>query len=507
MSTATGVLPVDAEGKALAALPAEGALPRRALWLGAANGFDYAAQFLLPIVLVRCLDAEAFGEYRLLWLVAGTVMAVATLGVPATLYYFLPRSDGAGKRLYVNQTLLVLLLTGLVSAWAVSAWNPWLPENMRGLAQHEAIVPGFIVLWVVASLLDLLPTVEERVSWQAKITVGLAALRAATLSLAAVVTRDLGLVLLVLLAFAAFKVALLLAYVARHHGLRRPVLRPSAFADQLRHGAPFGAAGALYCLRPQVDQWVVAALFSLGKFASFSIAAVLGPLVNLFRQSVNYVFLPSMSRLQAAGDTRGMLHLNSRANVMVGSLVYPLLAYVFAFTEELVTLVYTATYADAAPVMRVCIVGLVALVVELASITLLLRQGTFVMTVNLAGLALALGLNWFLAQHFGLVGAAAGSVVAIYLDRSVTLWRIALLTGVQVRRLQDWRKLGLSLLLAALAAVFAWYIVDRYFAAAPQPVRLIVGGVLLALAYAGVAAWCGPGRDWLAWVRDPQHGV
>jgi O-antigen/teichoic acid export membrane protein len=378
---------------------------------------------------------------------------------------------------------------------------------MHGLAQHEAIVPGFVVLWVVASLLDLLPTVEERVGWQAKATIGLAAVRAVALSLAAVLTRDLGFVLLVLLAFAAFKVALLLAYVARHHGLRTPLLRPSAFVDQLRHGAPFGAAGALYCLRAQVDQWVVAALFSLGKFASFSIAAVLGPLVNLFRQSVNYVFLPSMSRLQAAGDTPGMLHLNSRANVMVGSLVYPLLAYVFAFAEELVTLVYTATYLDAAPVMRVCIVGLVALVVELASITLLLRQGTFVMAVNLAGLALSLSLNWFLAQRFGLAGAAVGSVIAIYLDRSVTLWRIALLTGVRVRRLQDWRTLGLLLLLAALAAAFAWYMVARYFAAAELPVRLLVGGVLLAVAYAGVAAWCGPGRDWLAWARNPQHGV
>src|SRR5213078_271398 len=109
---------------------------------------------------------------------------------------------------------------GLIASWAVSSWNPWLPEKMRGLARHEAIVPLFVLLWMVASLLDLLPTVEERVTWQAKATVGLAALRTVTLSLAAILTRELGPVLLVLLAFVGFKVAVLLGYVARYHGLR-----------------------------------------------------------------------------------------------------------------------------------------------------------------------------------------------------------------------------------------------------------------------------------------------
>src|SRR5262249_56245109 len=78
-------------------------LGRRALALGVAKAFDFAVQFLLPVVLVRFLDADAFGQYRLLWLAVGTVMAVATLDLPASLYYFLPRSDPAARRLYISQ--------------------------------------------------------------------------------------------------------------------------------------------------------------------------------------------------------------------------------------------------------------------------------------------------------------------------------------------------------------------------------------------------------------------
>jgi O-antigen/teichoic acid export membrane protein len=489
-----------------AAGPAAPRLGRRALTLGAANVIDFGLQFLLPVVLVRYLEPTAFGEYRLLWLVAGTVLAVASMAMPHSLYYFLPRSDAAAKRLYVNQTLVFLVAAGLLSAWAVSAWNPWLPANLRGLAQYEAVVPAFILLWVVSSLLDLLPAAEERVRWQAKATVGLAVLRAAALSAAAVLTRELAPVLAVLLAFVAFKLALALVYVARFHGLHGPLLRWRELAGQLRYAAPLGAAGALYGLRAQADQWVVAALFPLGLFASFSIAAVLGALMHLCRQSVNIAFLPTMSHREATGDVAGMLALNSRGNIMVGALAFPLFAFVFVFAEELVTLVYTAAYLDAAAVMRVYIVGIVVLAVELSSITMLLRQAVFVMAVNAAALVLAVAINWYAAQQIGLTGAAMGSVIVIYLDRIVTLRRISMRTGVPIRQLQNWRTIAMLLAFAAVAALLAWGMATRFLADGGLLTRLLAGATTLASAYVALAVWSGLGRLWLATVRSPRPG-
>jgi O-antigen/teichoic acid export membrane protein len=482
-------------------------LGRRALSLGTANAIDYALQFLLPVVLVRCLEPEAFGQYRLLWLAAATAMALVTQAMPGSLYYFLPRLEAMSKRLYINQTLVFLALAGMLAAWAFSAWNPWLPERMRDLAQYEVIVPAFILLWVIASMLDLLPTIEERIAWQAKATIGLSALRTMAVSLTAFMSGDLESVLLVLLGFVAFKVALLLVYVARFHGLRGPILQVREFRGQLKYAAPFGAAGALYALRIQADQWVAATLFSVGMFAAFSIATVLAPLVHLFRVSVIYAFLPGMSRLQASGDVPGMLKLNNRANTLVGALVYPLLAFAFVFSEEIVTVIYTASYLDAAHVMRVYIVGLTALTVELASIMLLLQQGTFTMRLGLVALIIAIVLSWFSAHIFGLVGAAVGSVTAIYLDLVVTLRRIALRTGIPVRRLQDWRALGLSMLFAALAAAFAWGVVGHNFGAGGPLVRLAAGAALLGGTYALLQALFGPGRLWLAGIRSSGRGL
>ena len=460
----------------------------RALSLGMANALDYALQFLLPIVLVRYLDSAAIGEYRLLWLAVGTVLPLATMGMPGSLYYYLPRSDASTKRLYINHSLLFLSVTGLIAAWAISAWNPGLPETIRLLAAHGAILPAFVLLWVISALLNPLPMVDERVKWQVGATIGLSALRAIALSAAAILTGDIAPVMMVLLAFAVFKVALLLRYVSTYHGLGRPLLRRQAFADQVRFAAPNGAAGALYGLRTQADQWVAAAIFSAGMFASFSIAAVLSPLMNLFRLSVNHAFMPSMSRHQASGDIHAMLELNSQANVTVAVLVCPIFAFAFVFAADIVSFVYTPAYLQAAPVMQVYIVGLSALIVELSTVTMLLRLAPFVTGVNVVALLLSAPLSWFFAQHIGLSGAAVGSVAVIYLDRLVIVWRISRLTGIAMRRLQDWRVLGRTIIFSVLAGLFAWGLVNRQFAASIPLVRMFVGGISLLAIYGALHA-------------------
>jgi O-antigen/teichoic acid export membrane protein len=471
-------------------------LTRRALSLAAANALDYALQLLLPVVLVRQLTPADVGGYRLLWLVAGTVMAVVTETMAGSLYYFLPRSDRTAKRLYINQTLLYLTAAGLLAAWAVSGFDPWLPGTVRALSHPEGLLPAFVLLWVIGSLLDLIGSAEERIAWQAKTTIGLSLLRAVTLSMVALLTRRLEPVLLALLGFVAFKVVVLLGYVARYHGLRGPFLRKEAFAEQLRQSAPFGLAGALYGLRAQSDQWVATALFSMGSFASLSIAALLAPVVHVCRKSVLQVFLPGVSRLQAAGDLPGMLELNSQGNVMVAALVYPLLVFAFTFSDDLVTIVFTATYANAAAVMRVYIVGMFALVVEVATLRLLLRQGGFSVALSVVALVFSVAISWWSAHAFGLAGAALGSVSAIYLELLGTLWRISHLTGIPMRKLQNWRSLALLSLCAVLAGSVAWAVVREVLESSAPLVRATTGAAVLGLAYLAMLALSGMGRSW-----------
>jgi O-antigen/teichoic acid export membrane protein len=190
-----------------------------------------------------------------------------------------------------------------------------------------------------------------------------------------------------------------------------------------------------------------------------------------------------MTRLHAAGDMRGTLELNSRANVMIATLLFPLLAFSFVFAEEIVAVVYTAQYLEAAPVMRVYALGLVCMAVEIGSLTLILREGAFAMKVGVFVLAGSVALSWYAGRHFGLAGAAVGSVAAIFVDRFLMLRRIAAHSGVPVAKLQDWRGLGIAFAFAVGAALLAWLAVRLYLTDKQVFVRLAAGAAIIGTAY------------------------
>jgi O-antigen/teichoic acid export membrane protein len=458
-------------------------LKRRALSLGAMKAFDNAMQFLLPVVLVRALDPAAFGEYRLLWLAIATVMGVATLNITGSLYYFVPRSDPEHKRLYIHQALLFLVFAGALCAFAVSPGDPWLPSAMKELEKYGLLVPAFVGLWVATIVLDHLPTIEERIAWQAWVTLGLSALRVLAVAAGAWFTGDVLVILWLLLAVGLVKLALLLAYVRHWHGFGRPWFRRATVAEQFRQSAPFGVTSALFGLRSQADQWVAASLFALTSFAAFSIAALVGQVVQLIRQSVLEAFLPSMSRMAAGGQMRSVMEMNARANVMVGTLLFPLLAFAFAFADDIIAFVYTAAYVEGAAAMRVYILGMAAMVVEIGSIVLLLRDGGFALRVSALALAVSVATSWGAAHQIGLAGAAAGSVVAIYLDRVFMLRRVAKKTGIRVVELQDWRALCYTLATSVVAAGLAWVLVEKFASGKSGFYQLFLGATVLGTSY------------------------
>jgi O-antigen/teichoic acid export membrane protein len=460
-------------------------LKRRAFSLGAVKTFDHAMQFLLPVVLARALDAASFGEYRLLWLAVGTVMAVATLNMGGGMFYFLPRADARTRRLYVHQTLAFLVVSGLLCAALASPWNPLLPAAMAPLEGYGLLVSAFFALWAAAILLDYLPAVEEQIRWQAFATVASTSARALLVGFAAWWSGDFEVVLWALIAAVLIKLCLLLVYIYRRHGLGAPWFHGATFAAQFRHCAPFGVSNALYALRAQSDQWVAATLFALTSFAAFSIAALVGHMAYILRQSVLEAFLPTMSRLEAGGDVAGMLAMNGRANVLVGTFLYPLLAFVFAFADEIVTVVYTAAYVEAAPVMRVYVAGMAIMVVEVGSIVLLLKQGAYALRITSLVLPVSVAVSWLAAQQFGLPGAAAGSVLALYLDRALLLRRVSSHTGIAFARLQDWKALARAAAGAAACGALAWVAVEALVEGGALA-RLAAGATVLALSYAAL---------------------
>src|SRR6266496_3587934 len=68
---------------------------RPALTIMTGRTLGYAVLFLLPLILVRLFGQEEFGTYKQVFLLYGTILSLAQVGMSESLFYFLP---GAGER-------------------------------------------------------------------------------------------------------------------------------------------------------------------------------------------------------------------------------------------------------------------------------------------------------------------------------------------------------------------------------------------------------------------------
>jgi predicted acyltransferase len=96
-------------------------------------------------------------------------------------------------------------------------------------------------------------------------------------------------------------------------------------------------------------------------------------------------------------------------------------------------------------------------------------------------LLLALPLSLLGAMKLGLVGAAAGSVAALYAERYLSLKRIAELTSTPIARLQDWGTLARLALASVVAALAAGALL--HWSEWSTLARLAAGGTIMAVAY------------------------
>jgi O-antigen/teichoic acid export membrane protein len=293
----------------------------------------------------------------------------------------------------------------------------------------------FTVLLSWSHVLDRLPTVD---GWQVGIFMTMSVVRALLTLSVAWLTRSVFAVIVSLIVLDAIKVCILSAYIRRFHPSDEPRWAWPRSKDHAAQAIPFGLGGMLFLFRGRAEKWLVAALFNAAQLAAFSIASVVAPILAVARRSVSMLLLllPRMSRELSQGNSSTVIQLNNTVNIAVAAVLFPLLSYVLFYAGPLVELVYTSKMIDAAPVTRIMMLACALQVVDLNSLSLLLKQGKFTTALNGGLLAAAMPPSWWGVHHWGLNGALLGSTVAIYAERILLARRLAREMNRPVRQLQ-----------------------------------------------------------------------
>jgi O-antigen/teichoic acid export membrane protein len=433
---------------------------RQGIALSAAGYVEQVIMLLTPIVLVRTIGTTAFGEYRLFWLLVTTVAMIFPLSLPRSLLFFFVRLDAEGRRLYVGQTVLFLFATTLIAALLIFVFGSALPSGMKDLLHdHGLLLAIFLFVSNLGLLLDVLPNAAGQFRWQAQAILATSVLRAMLIISAAVFFQRLEEVLVATLIAACMRLGLLAYFIARYCGIRLFPLDKQQFSEQLRYAIPFGVGGLIWNMRKQAEQWIVATVFSSAVFGIFSIATALLMPFEVLRGVLGNLLLPKMSLLHTLGSHEELLRLNNQGNVIISAIIFPTVAALFAFSDEVIQFLFTKEYVSGSPVLRIYLVQTLVSV-EITTLLNVFGQGSSNMRYEAAIFPFAVLSSLVGVWYYGLPGAAIGSVLATFVAYTLFLKRLSKVMNIPIARLQDWKSLGKIWSVSAVCALVVRFSAD-----------------------------------------------
>jgi O-antigen/teichoic acid export membrane protein len=451
--------------------------------LSLGNGAALVLQLALGIFLARFWSQDAFGSFLQVTMLVATLSPILFLGIPSSLYYFLPRCTGPRRDRVLVQSLVLLAALGAAGAAAValSAGPLAAALNNDGLApairRYAFVLLGSLPAAVAHPLciaLHRYATATLVVSGVAAADAGLTA--AAVLAGASLETLVLALACLHVAVGAGVAVAV--ARLVGREGLRAawPPDR-AALAEQFRYAVPFAASTHVGTLGRFLDRYVIGALFSPAVFAVYAVGAREVPVVPLIISSINIVLQQRFIELQQTGRAADMLATWQTAMRKQALLVIPLAVLLFLLADPFVTLLYSDRYHASVPVFRVYLALLVLRVATWGAVLNALGQTRTLLAGALLAFGTTAAVCLALVRPLGLLGPAVGAVVGPLAAAAFYLHRTGRVLGVPCRRVVPWAALGRVAAAAAAAAL----------PVAPLAARLDdpVAALPLAAAYAG----------------------
>lgn len=456
-----------------------------AMALAIAGVVELGFQALLPVLLVRVLTRDAFGDYRLVWLIAVSGQAIFNFFMPQSLFYFLPRATPSEKRLLIGNTSLFLLVAGIVAGVLFAIAMPYFSPAIQGLSNYSMAVPIFLSLWIASSIFDTLAIADGRAEWQAVAVVALAVGRALLLALAAVSTRDVSVVIWFMCLFALIRVIVPQIYALRASDRRSMGVDTGLLGTQIRYSFPFAIATGLFYLRLQADQWVVASSFAPATFALVSIATIILMFSTLIRDPINNALRPKFNALLGNGDLEQARVLLTKGYMGVALALVPVLGMVFVAAHELVELVYTRTYLDAAPIMQVYLVGQIAGVFAAGHLLSAVNLGRQTAIANVLCFLLSITLSIVGVRIFGVIGAPAGSAISILIMETWSLFAVARSLDTTPSKIVNW-PFSVKVLATVIVAVAVALIVRAEWLVDMQPFARLLAETAVYTVVAGI---------------------
>jgi O-antigen/teichoic acid export membrane protein len=462
----------------------QGGFASRAAWLTAANSIAFGLSFIAPLLLVRMLSQTEFGVYKQVFQILMSTTAALNLQVASTAYYFMPRAPDKKLQVMIN----VLAFYGAVGA-LVAALFIFYPEcallvfESGDLPAYMPLLGVTILLWMVSSNLEVVPLALGDVRGSSVFIVISQLTKSALTVSAALAFHSVRAMIWAAAIQGMLQILFMLAYIRRRFGSLRGAFDLALFKAQVGNALPYGLGSFAQTAQADLHNFMVSSYFPPAGFAVYSAGLFQLPLLGLLTSSFSGALIPEVSRLAAAGERRAIIPIWLNAVRKLALVIVPICALMFVLRYEIITLLFTSAYSEAAPLFGIYLFSaLLPITLTGSPIRAHEEFKFFRLKLHLALLPMTFGALYAGIQAAGLFGAVVALVGLQTLEAAIVVTAVGRRLGFVANDLRHLTP-ALKTALAAGAAALAAYAVKLPLAQAHTLVKLVICGAVFGAVY------------------------
>jgi O-antigen/teichoic acid export membrane protein len=461
---------------------------RRAAWLTTANSIAFGLSFIAPLLLVRTLSQTEFGVYKQVFQILMSTISLLNLQVASTAYYFMPRAPEKKLQVMIN----VLAFYGAIGA-LLAALFIFYPEcallvfKSGDLPAYMPLLGVTILLWLVSSNLEVIPLALGDVRASSVFIVISQLTKSALTVGAALAFHSVRAMIWAAAIQGMLQILFMFVYIRRRFGQRSERIRGAfdlaLFKAQIGNALPYGLGSFAQTAQGDLHNFMVSRYFPPAGFAVYSAGLFQLPLLGLLTTSFSSALIPEVSKLAAAGDQRAIIPIWLNAARKLALVVVPICALMFVLRYEIITLLFTSAYREAAPLFGIYLFSAMLPMTLTGSPVRAHEEFKFFrFKLHLALLPVTFGALYVGIHAAGLIGAVSALVGLQTLEAAIVVTAVGRRLGFVANDLRHLTP-ALKTALAAGAAALAAYAVKLPLAQAHTLVKLVICGAVFGAVY------------------------
>lgn len=412
--------------------------------------------FALSIILSRFFSKDEYGTYLHVQLVVNFATWAFLLGIPHSVYYFLPRV--ADQRRFIFNTTLIICLVALTTAVLVF-FNSHFLANL--LANSELINLAIIIALLVLFKVPLSLFEPLMISAQKIKEFSLAELFfniSLFITIAGCVIFDASLyrILLSTVALYALHNTILLYYIVLI-SIERRQLRLDGdeynLKQLLEYSLPIGLSMGVMELSRYTDKIIVSNQTNPEDYAVYTRGAMDIPVINIVANTLDNLMMPRfVEAFKNKKEDEVLTSWHSMIRLMA-VFIYPCCFFLIASASLLIPALFSDKYLGSVLIFQIYTLGLLTRISTFNVIIRAIGKTRIILWISILSIVSNTLLTLCLMDLWGLMGAPIATVITTSLMRFSYLISITYYLKVKIANVFPWRSLLHSLVASIIALI------------------------------------------------------